>query len=268
MAEAFKFSGEGAKNYDQYLGPILFEPYAIDLVSKIDPSGINSILEIACGTGRVTRHLRNRFKAPVKLVASDINADMLHVAKTQIKDSSIEFKVEDAQNLSFPDNSFDLVVCQFGLMFLPDKKKGLSEAMRVLKPGGKYIFSTWDTTSNVPLLKLIFNDTILPYFKDEDTTRFLVPFSLFDPGLLENWMEEAGFRNIKIEHVVLPSKAPAAKEIVNAFFIKHSLGSEVAAKDPADFDKVAKKMQEEIIKQFGATDLNFELAAFVATGEK
>jgi ubiquinone/menaquinone biosynthesis C-methylase UbiE len=268
MAEAFKFSGEGAKNYDQYLGPLLFEPYAIELASKIEQKNVAAVLELACGTGRLTRHLRSRFKAPVNLVASDINADMLRVAQKQLNDDSIEFRVEDAQNLSFPSGSFDLVVCQFGLMFLPDKKKGLSEAMRVLRPGGKFIFSTWDKTANVPLLKLIFNDTILPYFKGEDTTRFVVPFSLFDPLLLENWMEETGFRNIKISRLVLPSKATAAKEIVNAFFIKHSLGGEVAAKDPDDFARVARKMEDKIVRQFGAAEINFELTAFVAAAEK
>ncbi|HEY4197264.1 MAG TPA: methyltransferase domain-containing protein [Mucilaginibacter sp.] len=268
MAEAFKFSGEGAKNYDQYLGPILFEPYAIDVVSKIEQPGIRSVLEIACGTGRVTRHLRNRFKAPVKLVASDINADMLHVAKTLLNDNSIEFKIEDAQNLSFPDNSFDLGVCQFSLMFWPDNKKGLSEAIRVLKPGGKFIFSTWDKTTSMPVLKLIFDDNILPYFKGEDTSRFLVPFSLFDPDLLKNWLEGAGFKNVKADRVPLSSKVSTARDIVTAFFIKHSLGGEVAAKSPADFDKMATKMEDDITRQFGGNDINFELSAFVITGEK
>jgi SAM-dependent methyltransferase len=176
--DAFKFSGEAAANYDHYLGPLLFEPYAIDLASKLNMAGVHSVLEIAAGTGRVTKHLRNHFGQNVKLTASDFNADMLQVAKNKLLTESIEFKVEDAQALSFPDQSFDLVVCQFGLMFLQDKKKGLREALRVLKPGGTFIFNTWDKTENVPMLKIIFNDTILPFFKGEDTSRFLVPFSL------------------------------------------------------------------------------------------
>src|SRR5258708_6146012 len=143
--DAFKFTGQGAINYDQYLGPILFEPYAIDLVSRLTISDKTSaILEIACGTGRVTRHLRNYLTTGMSMIASDLNADMLEVAKNKLNDSSIVFQVEDVQNMSFSDNSFDLVICQFGMMFLQDKKKGLNEILRVLKPGGTFIFSTWD----------------------------------------------------------------------------------------------------------------------------
>jgi ubiquinone/menaquinone biosynthesis C-methylase UbiE len=276
--DAFRFSGEGAINYDRYLGPLLFEPYALDLASKIDASNLSSsdlassslssVLEIACGTGRVTRHLRRVLNKDTRLVATDFNADMLQVAKSQLEDLSIDFQVEDAQNLSFPENSFDLVVCQFGLMFLKDKPRGLSEALRVLKPGGTFIFTTWDKTDNIPLLKLLFNDLILPCFKDEDTSRFLIPFSLFDPPLLEIWMKEANFSDVTISRVTLLSHAPTPQPIIDGFFLKHSLGKEVLEKSPADFNELIPKMEEQIIRQFGSANISFDLSAFYVSGKK
>jgi len=266
--DAFKFSGELALNYDRYLGPMMFEPYAVDLVSRINTEGVKAVLEIACGTGRVTKHLRNHFAPEVKLIATDFNADMMNVAEGKLNDGSVVFGIEDAQNLSFADNTFDLVVCQFGLMFLQDKKKGLSEALRVLKPGGRFIFNTWDKTENTPLLKLIFNDIILPYFKDEDTSRFLVPFSLFDAALLKGWMEETGFVNVETNQVLLKTSAPSAEEIVNGYFRKHALGAAVTAKNPADFDVVAAEMEKQLIAQFGETDIKLRFSANLVSGIK
>jgi ubiquinone/menaquinone biosynthesis C-methylase UbiE len=267
--DAFKFSGQGAINYDHYLGPLLFEPYAVELASRLNvDENITSILEIACGTGRVTRHLRRRFKPPVKLVASDLNPDMLQVAQTTLDDNSIEFRIEDAQNLSFPDNSFDVVVCQFGLMFLPDKQKGLREALRVLKPGGKFIFSTWDKTDNVPLLKLIFNDTVLPLFDSADAGRLTVPFSLHDPELLKEWMQAAGFKQVEANSLALTSGCQLPKDIVNGFMIKHSLGQETAARYPGEYDNICQKLELAVRDQFGTENLKFGLTAFFVSGEK
>lgn len=165
-------------------------------------------------------------------------------------------------------NTFDVVVCQFGLMFLPDKQRGLCEAMRVLKPGGHFIFTTWDKTENMPLLKLIFNDIMQPYFKPEDTARLFVPFSLYDPRVLEGWMREAGFADVRSERVVLPSGAPSAEPIVAGLFTKHSLGKEIMDSHPGEFENVAKRFTAGIEQQFGRTDIHFELSAFKVSGKK
>ena len=268
-ATAFKFSGEGASNYDRYLGPVLFEPYARDLMSRLAEYGpVSNVLEIACGTGRVTRHLRRYFKPPVKLTASDFSNDMLEVAKSVLSHPSIDFRVEDAQDLSFADNSFDLVVCYFGLMFLADKLKGINEALRVLKPGGRFIFSTWDKLDNLPLLKLIFKEHVIAYFKHEDPARFQVPFSLHDTAVLKSWMEAAGFSHVETNRVQLVCHSPSVEEIVKGYFTKHSLGAEVYTKDPGAFDEMARKIEEDVIRLFGPTDINFELTAFFVSGEK
>ncbi len=260
--EAFKFTGEDAEYYDLYLGPILFEPYARYLVAQIDTSISGPVLEIACGTGRVSRQIRKALPMSAKFVASDISNDMLNVARREVEADGIEFKTEDAQNLSFPDNSFDLVICQFGMMFLPDKKKGFEEIFRVLKPGGKFMCLTWDDTLNIPLCKLTVNDLVLPHFHDEDTTRFFVPFSLHDPAKLEDWMSDVGFNNVKVKNVMLQSGPHELGNVVQGFFRKHMLGKELKAKDPSAFEPTAEKFEEEIPRRFGSDHPTFDLSAF------
>src|ERR1043165_3264072 len=143
MEKTAAFAGSIPANYERYLGPFLFEPYALDLVSRLQDKKYNDILEIACGTGRVTKHLASSVKHDT-LTATDLNQDMIDIAKTRVPNKNIKWQQADALELPFKDNSFDLVVIQFGVMFFPDKSKGLSEAYRVLKPGGKLIYNTWN----------------------------------------------------------------------------------------------------------------------------
>lgn len=266
--EVFTFSGKDAEFYDRLMGPIIFEPYGRYLASKIDITGVESVLEIACGTGRVTRHIRKALPPSVKFVASDLSNDMLTVARQELNNNGINFRVEDAQNLSFPDNSFDLVICQFGMMFLPDREKGFSEIHRVLKPGGKFMYFTWDDTLKIPLYKLLINDLVVPNFAGEDTTRFFLPFSMHEPAVLENYLKNAGFKDVHADHVALMSGVSTAKDAVDAFLRKHRLGREVAAKDPALLGPMGEKMEQEITSKYGDKDLQFDLSAFLTTGVK
>ena len=266
--EAFRFTGEDAENYDLYLGPALFEPYGQYLASKIDITNVTSVLEIACGTGRVTRHIRKTLPSNIEFTATDISGDMLDVARRELDHDEINFRLEDAQNLSFPDNSFSLVICQFGMMFLPDKMQGFQEIFRVLEPGGKFMFFTWDDTLNMPLFKLLVNELILPHFENEDTTRFRVPFSLHDPKLLKEWMENTGFKKIETNKVILKSGAPFPGSLVTGLFRKHTLGKEISAKEPTAFEPLAQKFGEEIAMRFGAVNPSFNLSAFLTSGVK
>ena len=266
--EAFKFTGRDAEYYDDLLGPILFEPYGRYLASRIEAGNLDSVLEIAAGTGRVTRHIRKALPPNVKLTATDISDDMLSIAKRTLIGEEISFRIADAQNLSFEDNSFDLVICQFGMMFLPDRNKGFREIYRVLKPGGKLMCFTWDDTLNMPLFKTIVNEHIIPIFTGEDTSRFFVPFSMHDPAVLMNHLVNAGFTSPRVEYVKLNTTAPNAENVVNALFRKHMLGKEVAAKDPELFEPLASEIENEIIVKFGDSALEFELSALLTIGVK
>src|SRR5262245_40396331 len=132
------FSGSIPEFYDEHLGPVIFAPYAEDLAKRVArrvKSG--RLLEIACGTGVLTRRLDAALKKAVEIVATDLNADMVARARSKAPASKrIEWRTADAASLPFPDGSFDAVVCQFGLMFVPDKAAAFREARRVLREGG------------------------------------------------------------------------------------------------------------------------------------
>ena len=178
MEKTAAFEGSIPANYEKYLGPFLFEPYALDLVSRLQDKKYPDILEIACGTGRVTKHLTESVKYDT-LTATDLNPDMISIAKEKVQDKSIKWLPADALDLPFDDNTFDLVLMQFGIMFFPDRLKGLSEAYRVLKPGGKLIFNTWDRTENVPGI-YEGRQVIESYFEGDPPKFYSIPFSMHD----------------------------------------------------------------------------------------
>jgi ubiquinone/menaquinone biosynthesis C-methylase UbiE len=266
--EAFSFSGEDAQNYETFLGPLLFEPAALSILTHLGSNKIETILEISSGTGRLTRHLREYFHPPAKLTASDISKDMLELAKKQLNDNSIIFKVADAQNLPFEDGSFDLVVCQFGLMFLSEKLKGFREVFRVLKDGGRFIFNTWESTKNVELFNIVFEETIIPFFDGTDTSRFRTPFSLFDPGIINRYLEDAGFKRGKVIPIEFASYSSSPENIINALLLKHPLGREVAQKDPDALNAMAEALRKRLIDRFGESDLKLILKSLIGTGFK
>ena len=138
------FAGSIPKLYETYLVPLIFEPYAADLVNRLASRSLTRVLEIAAGTGVVTRTLASVLPERVSIVATDLNQPMLDHASAVGTQRPVEWRQADAMNLPFPDGSFDAVVCQFGVMFFPDKAKAFSEARRVLSPGGVFIFNVWD----------------------------------------------------------------------------------------------------------------------------
>ena len=189
------FSGSIPEHYERVLGPMFFEPYAIEVSKRIDPSSANMVLEIGSGTGRVTAHLRKIISATTKLIGSDISEDMLAVAKEKLKELDIDWQIIDAQQLPFDDKSIDLIVCCFGYMFVPDKSKAFAEAYRVLRPGGMLIFSTWD--------KLELNGASFTYrkivrrlFEDSLPDSYNLPFSMNDQAAIKGMLQETGFSKI------------------------------------------------------------------------
>ena len=138
------FSGSIPALYDKYLGPLIFEPYAEDLAQRLSALDAARVLEAAAGTGIVTRALLRALPGSVAIVATDLNQPMVDHAAAQVSSSRVTWQQADAQSLPFPDGAFDAVVCQFGVMFFPDKRQAYREARRVLKPGGRFIFNVWD----------------------------------------------------------------------------------------------------------------------------
>ena len=178
------FAGSIPELYEHYLVPLIFEPYAVDLVRRVSLRQPSRLLEIAAGTGVVTRHLANALPPTVSIVASDLNQPMLAHAAAVGTTHPVEWRQADAMQLPFPDEAFDVVVCQFGVMFFPDKAKAFSEARRVLRPGGVFIFNVWDRIEQNEFAATVTKalETIFP----ADPPRFMarLPHGYPDPPVV------------------------------------------------------------------------------------
>lgn len=266
--KSYKFSGNAATNYEKYLGPLIFEPSAVEFLSHIRSLPVHSILETSCGTGRLTKHLRHGFPASVQITSTDISNDMLSLAKEKLGGDTIEFAVADGQQLPFADESFDLVVNQYGFMFFPDKSKGFHEAWRVLKKGGHFAFMTWDRTVDTPIFKLFFDDNIVPFFKGEDPDRFYTPFSLCDPRELMDLLKNAGFSDNKVVFTEFVGNTDSYSSILDGLFLEHPLSEQVKEKDPEAVSKIAAQIEKSLIDHFGNGSFQFDLKAWIGIGRK
>ena len=265
-------STENAENtaafYDQFFGPLYFEPYAIEVVKRIDPATVSIALEIAAGTGRVTRHIRSRIPATANLIASDISEDMLSVAKKKLNHLNIEWQNIDAQQLPFTDNSIDVVVCCFGYMFVPDKPKAFAEAYRVLRPGGTFLFTTWDKLEQ-NAASYIARSIAKEYLEEPLPASYNLATSMSDETVIEQLLQKAGFSKITIEKVKQFSVSPSAKEA--AYGLVEGGGliyKEIKSRNPAWIAEIKIKVEKELAEKFGAAPMIAPISAVISQAWK
>jgi len=207
------FAGSIPGLYDRYMGPLLFEPYAQVVAARAKALQPARILETAAGTGIVTAALHAALPN-AQIVATDLNQAMLDVAAGRIHSDMVSFLAADAQSLPFPDDSFDLVVCQFGVMFYPDKVAANTEARRVLRPGGRYFLVIWDSVDR-NLATKVAGTAVAELFPD-DTAAFYerIPFRYHDQAVIERDLHAAGFNAIEFETVDLRSRGSAGEAAI------------------------------------------------------
>jgi SAM-dependent methyltransferase len=212
------FIGSIPENYDRGLGPVFFTDFADDMARRAAASAPRRVLETCAGTGIVTRRLRDMLAASTQLVATDLNPPMLEVARGKFKSGeAVEFQPADATELPFPDRSFDAVVCQFGVMFFPDKEKSYREAHRVLAPGGRYLFSVWDEHRFNPAPRLI-HELLGGLFPDDPPGFYEVPFAYHRIDPIREAVTEAGFSDFRaaVLHIdkAVPDMGPFARGLI------------------------------------------------------
>jgi SAM-dependent methyltransferase len=207
---AANFSGSMPEYYDSVMVPAQFDVYAADLVRRLPAKPPGDVLEIACGTGAVSRRLRERLDPGVRLVATDLSEAMLAYARGKVS-GKIDWQVADAAALPFPDASFGTVVCAFGVMFVPDKKALFQGMRRVLRAGGTLLFNVWDGLDANPHSRAT-NDAIEAMFPGDPEMRFRGPFEFNDRAVLRSLLAEGRFREVGMEPVRLEVRCPSARD--------------------------------------------------------
>jgi len=262
------FAGSIPEFYDRYLVPLIFEPYALDLAGRLAEIGPGNVLEVAAGTGAATRAIASRLPASAQLTATDLNQPMLDHANARLPDERIEWKKADALALPFEDGSFDAVVCQFGVMFFPDKIQGYREARRVLKPGGHYLFNVWDHISENEFADVV-TDALAALFP-HDPPRFLArtPHGYHNREQIRRELNAAGFTNVSIEAVDHRSKAASPRDPAIAYCQGGPLRNEIEARDAARLEEATSRAAEAVARKFGSGAVDGRIRALVITATR
>lgn len=251
------FAGSVPQIYEQYLVPLIFESYGDDLAERVVALRPGSVLEVAAGTGVVTRALSNRLDASVSITASDLNADMIRHAEAVGTARPVEWREADVMRLPFPDDEFDVVVCQFSTMFFPDRRAAYAEIDRVLRPGGTFTFNVWDEIATNEFADTV-TDAVGELFPD-DPPLFLprTPHGYHDGATIRADLTAAGFTEpASIDVLEHRSLARSADHPAIAYCRGTPLRNEIEHRDPTRLDEATNHATRRLTERFGATDLD------------
>jgi ubiquinone/menaquinone biosynthesis C-methylase UbiE len=258
------FAGSIPSIYDSCMVPLLFQPYAEIVAERARSLQPRRILETAAGTGAVTAALYAALP-DAQIVATDLNQPMLDVAAARIRSDKVSFVAADALHLPFGDSSFDLVVCQFGIMFFPDKVAANAEARRVLRDGGRYLLVIWDSIERNLATKAA-GAAVAKLFPDDSGAFYeRIPFRYHDVAQIEHDLLAAGFDDIELETVELVSRAPMAAEAAKGLCQGSPMRSEIEKYGPDALDR-ATDAAANALRQFEGPDgLEAPMSAHLVT---
>jgi SAM-dependent methyltransferase len=263
------FAGSMPKVYNAYMVPLIFEPYAVDLVNRVALRSLAHVLEIAAGTGVVTRRLVAALPESVSIVATDLNQAMLDQAREVGTTRPVEWRQADAMQLPFEDATFDVVVCQFGAMFFPDKSTAYSEARRVLKPGGVFMFNVWDRIEENEIADTV-TQALATIFPD-DPPRFMArtPHGYHDIATIERDLKGGGFlAPPQISTVAARSRAASPRIAAVAYCQGTPLRGEIEARDKSRLDEATDISAQAIAQRFGPGPVDGKIQAHVVVAER
>jgi SAM-dependent methyltransferase len=266
-SNAAAFTGSIPENYDRGLGPVIFADYAADIARRAAALRPKRVLETAAGTGIVTRQLRDLLPADTHLTVTDLNPPMLEVARGKLRPGEqAEFLPADATALPFPDSSFDAVVCQFGVMFFPDKPKSYAEVFRVLSPGGHYLFNVWDS-QHYNLFARIVHQLVERLLPDDPPQFYKVPVSCHEIDPVKEALIAAGFTDINISVMALEKTIPDLEVFAHGVMLGNPLADQIRSRgrDPEQF---VKALMEAFRAAFGAGSSRMPLQAIVYSARR
>ncbi len=260
------FTGNIPKLYDEYLVPLIFQSYADDLVSRLTLRPASRVLEVAAGTGVVTRRMASTLPESVSIVATDLNQAMLDLAREVGTQRPVEWRQADAMQLPFEDAVFDAVVCQFGVMFFPEKAKAFSQARRVLKPGGVFLFNVWDRIETNEFADTV-TQALEPLFP-KDPPRFLArtPYGYYDFEAIGQDLRQGGFTAAPtIDTVTARSIASSPRIPAMAYCQGTPLRNEIEARNPSLLEGATNLAAEAIALRFGQGPVDAQIRAHIFT---
>jgi ubiquinone/menaquinone biosynthesis C-methylase UbiE len=263
------FRGPIPELYETLMVPLIFEPYAAGLVDRLANRPLARVLEVAAGTGVVTRRMASALPASVAIVATDLNQAMLDHAASVGTARPVQWRQADALQLPFDDGSFDAVVCQFAVMFFPDKAKAFAEARRVLAPGGVLVFNVWDRIEDNELADEV-THALASLFPD-DPPRFMarIPHGYHDLARVVEDLRQGGFSAAPLTSTVAArSRAASARIPAMAYCLGTPLRSEIEARDPARLDAACQVATDAIAARFGSGAVDAKIQAHVVSVDR
>jgi ubiquinone/menaquinone biosynthesis C-methylase UbiE len=257
-------TGSVPQIYDRLLVPMIFAPCARDLAQRIKAWQPRNLLETAAGTGAVTGALASELPESTQIAATDLNEPMLAQAKTHLADKpQIKWQQADALALPFEDASFDIVVCQFGAMFFPDRVKGYAEARRMLRPGGHFVFNVWDRIEENDFANVV-HQTLEQVFPD-NPPQFMArtPHGYHDAVRIRADLMEAGFTEIAIDTIAHRSRANSPRDPATAFCQGTPMRSEIEARGAPGLETATQQCADALARRFGNGPIEGRIQALV-----
>jgi ubiquinone/menaquinone biosynthesis C-methylase UbiE len=267
IGDAAEYIGSIPQHYDRCLGPLIFLDYAADIAHRVAARSPAWVLETAAGTGIATRCLRDLLPAGVRLTATDLNPPMLEIARAKFRPGDqIEFQLADATALPFADGSFDAIVCQFGVMFFPDKDKSYREVFRVLVPAGHYMFNVWDSHRHNPAGRIA-HEVIGSFFPDDPPQFQSVPYSYrFEP--IKDSLIDAGFININAAVVQVQKEVPDLAILARGLVYGSPIIDQVRQRGSVEADRIVDAIVRQYRNEFGSDPARIPLQAIVLSAQK
>lgn len=254
------FKGSIPNTYHEYLVPLIFSAYAEDLASRVSVSDDATILETAAGTGVLTECLANRLPSEVKIIATDLNSTMLDIAREYLAGrSNISFDVANAIDLHYNDDSFDAVLCQFGVMFFPDLARAYQETHRVLKPGGEFVFNVWDSLDTNYFPRAV-HESVIKLDQANPPDFLKLPWGYHDVDVIKRQLEDAGFRDIGVDVLTKQSHADSARNVALALAAGSPLAAQLAERGLSD---AVETVEADLLDEFGEGEISAPMQAIV-----
>jgi ubiquinone/menaquinone biosynthesis C-methylase UbiE len=257
-----RFTGSIPETYDRHLVPMFFAPYASDLAERARALGARRVLEVAAGTGVVTRALAAALP-DARIEATDLNDAMVSFAASRNPLPRVRWSAADAMALPFPDRDFDLAVCQFGVMFFPDRGRAFREARRVLAPGGTYLFNVWDGIEQNDVARIVSEAAAATFPGNPPLFMQRGPHGHSDCAAIERSLRQSGFTRIACEAVVQRSRAPSARDAALGVCEGTPLRHEILDRDPRRLGEVVEAATRALRSAFGDGAIDGSMRAFV-----